>query len=70
VNASANNGWTALMLASRCGHYNIVRLLLEAGADVNAKDDDGSTALMLASRNGYIDIVRLLKSKELNNEDR
>jgi ankyrin repeat protein len=53
-------GQTALMLAASRDRGDIVRMLLDAGADVNAQDDDGSTALMCASEHGFIDIVRML----------
>lgn len=38
---------TALMLATSHGNYNMVRMLLDAGADINIQDEDGSTALMV-----------------------
>lgn len=40
------NGWTALMYASKKGHTVVVKELLENGADVNAKNKTGKTALM------------------------
>lgn len=39
---------TALMLATSHGNYNMVRMLLNAGADINIQDEDGSTALMVS----------------------
>lgn len=42
------------------GNTEIVKLLLEAGADVNAKDIYGNTALMYSSEYGYTEIVKLL----------
>ncbi|CAG0912543.1 unnamed protein product [Notodromas monacha] len=41
----------------------MVKLLLEAGADLNIQDTDGSTALMCAAEHGHIDIVRYLLSQ-------
>jgi len=39
---------------------DIVRLLLDRGADVEAKDKNGITPLHLAAVNGHLDTVRLL----------
>lgn len=51
---------TALMLAVSHGNYEMVQMLLEAGADINIQDEDGSTALMCAAEHGRIDIIKLL----------
>ena len=48
VNARDNNGRTALMQAEERGRADVVRLLLEHGADVCACDEDGNNALHLA----------------------
>lgn len=48
------------MLAVSHGRLEMVRALLECGADVNVQDDEGSTALMCASEHGRTEIVRLL----------
>jgi hypothetical protein len=65
VNVRAKQaGQTALMLAVSHGKLEIVRMLLEAGADVNVQDDDGSTALMCASEHGHVDIVKLLLQQD------
>uniref|UniRef100_A0A8C6WQN4 KN motif and ankyrin repeat domains 3 n=1 Tax=Neogobius melanostomus TaxID=47308 RepID=A0A8C6WQN4_9GOBI len=61
VNAKASQaGQTALMLAVSHGRQEMVRALLECGADVNIQDDEGSTALMCASEHGRTEIVKLL----------
>lgn len=46
VNARSEEGATPLMVGARCAE--IVRLLIESGADVNAVDDDGHSALAYA----------------------
>lgn len=53
-------GQTALMLAVSHGRQEMVRALLECGADVNVQDDEGSTALMCACEHGRAEIVKLL----------
>lgn len=47
------------------GHADleIVRLLLENGADINSKDGHGQTALMNAAHAGQVALVRLLIEK-------
>jgi ankyrin repeat protein len=60
-------GWTALMEAIMFGdggkrHTEIVRLLIEAGAEVNLPDMDGVTPLALAKSKNYIDIIKVLES--------
>lgn len=45
------------------GDVDVVRALLEKGANVNAKDSDGETALMKAAYYGYADVVRVLIEK-------
>ena len=49
------------MYASWEGHGEVVKLILQAGADANAEDKNGETALMYAEKNGHAEIVRLLK---------
>ena len=46
--------------ASHEGRIDIVRELLEAGADPNIKNEDGETALIIASSLGHYEIVKLL----------
>ncbi|KAH6915538.1 hypothetical protein BKA70DRAFT_1557799 [Coprinopsis sp. MPI-PUGE-AT-0042] len=72
VNAADEKGWTALMHAARHGDEEIVKLLVEAGADpnvvsipagVNGPDGDyknGWTSLIVAARKGRTRIVKQL----------
>ena len=55
------SGGTALMCAAILGNEEMVRLLLDAGANINAKNCDGQqTALILASGVGHDNVVRML----------
>jgi len=61
VNAKDNDGWTALHWASRLGHIETVKALLQVdGIEINAKDNDGWTALHYASMNGRTEVVKAL----------
>ena len=64
INFQNNNGWTALMFASRNGHHQVVELLLSKDPDINIQNNDGVTALMTASGNGHHQVVELLLSKD------
>jgi ankyrin repeat protein len=60
-----NLGWTALMEAVVLGdggpaHTEIVRLLVNAGANANIPDRDRVTALEHAKKRGYDDMARIL----------
>jgi len=63
VNAVTPFGRTPLMSATAYGHINIVRFLLENGADINIKDThNGWTALMFSTglKNEEFEIAQLL----------
>ena len=51
---------TPLVVASRQGHFQVARLLLEHGADTETRDSDDWSALELASAWGHAEIVQLL----------
>jgi len=51
------------MLAVSHGRLDMVRLLVESGADMNIQDEDGSTALMCAAEHGHTEIVKHLLSQ-------
>ncbi len=56
-------GTTALILAAGQGHLNIVKTLVELGADMNARDAKGQTALDAAVAANKEDVVTYLKKK-------
>ena len=49
MNARDSGQRTALLHAVRAGQLPVVRVLIEAGADLNIRDQDGRTALMEAA---------------------
>ncbi|WP_268626825.1 ankyrin repeat domain-containing protein [Paenibacillus alvei] len=65
VNHVNNLGWTALLEAVILGdggknHQEIVKLLIEHGADVNLADSNGVTPLQHAKKHGYQEMVDVL----------
>ena len=61
VDKKDENGMTALMVASEKGHVDVVRALVELGADVAQAKPDGMTALMLASEKGHEAVAQFLR---------
>lgn len=62
MNSGSVDGYTPLFWAARDNHEQLVRLLIEHGADVNAAAEDGKTPLKLAEGEGHQGMVQLLKS--------
>ncbi len=57
---TSGHKFSPLQLACQLGHADIVRSLLDAGADVNSVAGDGSTPLISAVFKGHIDVVKML----------
>jgi len=62
INATATNGsgYNALTGAVTSGHTEIVKWLLENGANPNYRYGPGYTPLLAAAANGHLEIVKLL----------
>jgi ankyrin repeat protein len=60
INEAYEGGRTALIQAAALGRAQLVKVLLEAGADASLKDDEHETALLKAAANGHLDVVYLL----------
>jgi ankyrin repeat protein len=54
------NYWTPIHLSTAYGHLEIVKLLLERGADVHAVNDEGETPYQVALQQGYREVAELL----------
>ena len=59
IDHTNEKGKTALMLACKKGHEDILHSLLSAGANVNLQDNNGWTALMRASEHNHTSIIEL-----------
>ena len=57
--------FTPLMHAAAEGHLEVVKVLLENGADASMKDIDGDTAESFAIQNGHKEVAEYIKSEKL-----
>ncbi|XP_049941127.1 serine/threonine-protein phosphatase 6 regulatory ankyrin repeat subunit B-like [Schistocerca serialis cubense] len=60
LNARDHNGRTPLHYAVARGHFKIMKVLIDAGADVNAVDADGRTPIFMKYRGTYNEVPKLL----------
>jgi ankyrin repeat protein len=52
-----------LLICSQNGHLNLIKMLVENGANVNARNLKGNTALHFSFTYGFEDLFRYLISK-------
>lgn len=57
-----------LVLAAMNDHIEVVRLLLDAGADANVRESNNLTALHFAAVEGHVDVVKALLAAGANPE--
>lgn len=69
LNKQDAKGYTAIILSAYNGHYDAVKLLVDAGANPCLKDKRGNTALMGAIFKGEIRISKLLMSTSCDVND-
>ena len=55
-------GYTPLMMAARNNRVDLVRFLIDNGADLGARAKDGMTALQLARKEGHGSVADILKA--------
>ena len=58
IRLASAGGFTPLLFAVRAGNLDIVRLLLDKGANPNEVAADGSSALLVATIRGHVQIGR------------
>ncbi|XP_033012239.1 E3 ubiquitin-protein ligase MIB2 isoform X2 [Lacerta agilis] len=63
-----NQGRTALQVASYLGKVEVVKILLQAHANINLWDEEGDTALHYAAFGNQADVARFLVSKGANGD--
>lgn len=64
VNAKNDAGNTPLHKAANSGHSEIVKILLESGADTRAKNNEDKTPADIAQKYGSHDIVQCIRDYE------
>lgn len=52
--------WTPINCAAHSGHEKVIRVLIDAGADVNPTDKQHATPLHLAAQEGHLNVVKVL----------
>ncbi|XP_067928929.1 serine/threonine-protein phosphatase 6 regulatory ankyrin repeat subunit B-like [Watersipora subatra] len=60
VNKQSKNGWSPLLVASKEGHLEIVKILLQTHARVDVFDEHGKAALHLAAESGHTSVADTL----------
>ena len=59
----SNTGETALHMAAKQGHLDIVMLLVGNGANINIEDSSGMTPMSVAAARGKINVVNFFQKK-------
>ena len=59
VNHQDRRGNTAVLLAAKNGHLDVVRFLIEHDASLEKDNNEGNTPVIVAARNGHKEIVEL-----------
>jgi ankyrin repeat protein len=59
IDAKKPDGATALIVAAANGKKDVVKALIDKGADVNITDNHGRTPMMIANIQGYLTTAQL-----------
>jgi ankyrin repeat protein len=63
LDAGDKDGWTALHVAAKRDHPEVIARLLDAGADIESEDESGKTPLTYATETGSMHAASLLQSR-------
>ncbi|XP_071078428.1 uncharacterized protein [Haliotis cracherodii] len=66
INSRGVGGRTPVMAAAVMGHTEVVKLLMNEGANVSLKDVDGNNIVHLACGRGDVDFVQSLNAVDIN----
>ena len=66
-----NGAWALSVLVAKAGNLNVLRYLLDHGAELEVKDDKDKTALLFSALGGHAEVASLLleRGAELVAED-
>ena len=72
MDARDKDGRTPLLLAAIAGELDVVKVLVDNGADVNARDNVGTMPLMWAAFMGELEVIKFLMDKgaDVNAKDK
>ena len=65
INIASAGGRTPIMGVAMNGHVDLLKMFLDAGADLTPKNDFDETALDLAKVKGHVDVAEILSAKIL-----
>ncbi len=63
IDATDQDGNTALIISAKYGYYTIAKHLLMAGANINHKNKYRHTALLTAQKHHHLDLIKLLSEE-------
>ncbi|XP_044746875.1 rabankyrin-5-like [Coccinella septempunctata] len=66
LNRRVNQNFSLLHIATQFGHKEIVKFLLDEGADMHLTNDKGSKAIHIAAREGFTDIIDVFLEKGMD----
>lgn len=64
--ATTEKGITPLHSAAADGHCEVMRMLIDAGANPNSRRSTGATPLYMAAQGGHVDAIKVLLGAKAN----